>query len=261
MNVNFKPNFSNLSFRSSQRKEISDVFFNQYKIEYTAPFHKDLQECVKLYLSDNKDINIADIKGFVGHGGLSAVFDLGEKGVLKCSKENPLEYRKHCPEFDIPFNSPIIKINDFYIVRQPKADTSSITQQDCIDVITRMYKEGFEPSFDFDITRTRQVGHYNGKVYLLDTRCALPRPNRFSLEVYNFCKRNQRVFHARKIDHSAYGHIEEKPRANLGIKDAKTMIQKIIKDNVKFGLPPLNDGIWGLFKLVLKCIKYKYIGY
>lgn len=261
MNVNIKPTLSNLSFRSSSPKETSDMFFYQYKQKYTAPFHRGLQECVNIYLQENKDINTADIKGFAGHGGLSAVFDLGEKGVLKCSKENPLEYRKHCPEFDIPFTSPVIKINDFYIVRQPKADTSSVTQQDCIYVITRMYKEGFEPSLDFDETRTRQVGHYNGKAYLLDTRSALPMPNRFSLEVYNFCKRNQRAFYPRKIDPSDCGHIEEVPRANLNIKEAKIMVQKIIKDNVRLGLPPLNDGWLGLVKLIMKCIKYKYTGY
>lgn len=257
MKVNFRPTISHLSFRSSQKEETSNMFFNQYKKEYTTPFHRNLQECVNLYLQENKDLNAADIKGFAGHGGLSIVFDLEEKGVLKCSQENPLEYRKHNSEFDIPFTSPVAKVNDFYIVRQPKAETSSVTQKDCIDVITRMSKEGFEPSFDFDKTKTRQVGHYNGKAYLLDTRCALPKPDRFSLEVYNFCERNQRVFHARKIDLSDFGHIEEVPKANLSIKEAKIMIQRIIKDNIKSGLAPLNDGISGLLKLIIKCIKYK----
>ncbi len=260
MKVNFKPTISHISFRSSLKEETSNVFYNKYKKEYTTPFHRDLQECLNLYLKENKDISAANIKGFAGHGGLSVVFDLGEKGVLKCSKENPLEYRKHNPEFDIPFTSPVIKVNDFYIVQQPKAETLSVTQKDCIDVLTRMSKEGFEPSLDFDKTRTRQVGHYNGKAYLLDTRCALPMPNRFSIEVYNFCARNKRVFHARKIDPSDFGHIEEVPRANLNIKEAKTMIQKIIKDNIKSGFPPLNDGVFGLLKLIIICIKYKFTG-
>ncbi len=255
MKVNFKLTFSNLSFRSSQ--ETSDMFFNQYKKEYTAPFHRELQECLQTYLQQNKDINTDDIKGFAGHGGLSTVFDLGEKGVLKCSQENPLEYRMHNPEFDIPFTSPVIKVKNFYIVQQPKAETSSVTQKDCIDVITRMSNEGFEPSFDFDKTKTRQVGHYNGKAYLLDTRCALPKPDRFSLEVYNFCERNKRVFYPRKIDLSDLCHIEELPRTNLNIKEAKTMILKIIKDNIRSGFAPLNDGVFGLLKLIIKCIKYK----
>lgn len=260
MKTYFKPTISPIAFKGSNNKKKQNTFFNQYKKEYTTPWHINLQKCVEIYLQKNKDISKADIKGFAGHGGLTTVFDLGHKGVLKCSKENPLEFRKHNPEFDIPFTSPVIKIRDFYIVRQPKAETSSVTQKDCIDVISRMSKEGFEPSLDFDKYRTNQVGFYNGKAYLLDTRCAMPKPDKFSLEVYEFCERNKRVFYANKIDVEDFSHIDETPRANLSVKEARKMIGKIIKDNIKAGLTPLDDGLHGLLKLVVKCIKYKSLG-
>lgn len=261
MIVNSKPAFSYLSFRSAQDKGSSNTFYNKYQKEYDAPFHKKIKECLEIYFQQNKDVNKTDIKGFAGHGGLSVVFDLGEKGVLKCSQENPLEFRKHNPEFDIPFTSPVVKINDFYIVQQTKADTSLVSPKDCIDVIKRMSKEGFEPSLDFDEYRTNQVGIYNGRAYLLDTRCALPKPDKFSLEVYDFCQRNRRVFYANKIDFMDFSHIDETPRANLSVKEAKTMIKRIMKDNVKAGLWPVNDGLYGFLKFIIKCIKYKHVGF
>lgn len=261
MELNVQPIIFNTSCRSSNNKELSSLFYHQYQQDYDSPFHRKLRRCLELYFQQNNDIKKSDIQGFAGHGGLSTIFDLGEKGVLKCSQENPLEFRNHNAEFDIPFTSPVVKINDFYIVQEPKAETTSVTQMDCIDVIKRMSNEGFEPSLDFDKTKTRQVGFYNGRPYLLDTRCALPKPDKFSLEIYNFCDRNRRVFYPRETDLKDFGHIVERPRANLSIKEAGKMVKKIIKDNVKLGYSPLNDGFYGLLKLIIKCIMYKRAGY
>ncbi|MCM1339083.1 MAG: hypothetical protein NC191_05380 [Muribaculaceae bacterium] len=260
MKISFQPSFCHTSFRGSKINETFDDFYSRYQKGYTAPFHKDLRACLDVYLEENKDIKKSDIKGFAGHGGLSTVFDLGEKGVLKCSQENFLEYRRHNPEFDIPFSSPVVKINNFYFVRQPKADISSVTQEDCVDVIKRMSKEGFEPSFDFDKSKTRQVGIYNGRAYLLDTRCALPKPDKFSLDVYDFCARNKRVFYScKKSDIEDFVHVSEIPRANLTVREAKRMILTIMKDNVKAGFPPLNDGLSGLLRLTIRCIKQLFV--
>lgn len=252
MKVNFMPTLPYIPFRG----ENSNAFYEQYEKKYDSSFHKDLREALDEYFKQNQDINRFDIKGFAGHGGLTTVFDLGEKGVLKCSKENPLEFRKHNLDFDIPFKSPVTKVNNFYIVIQPKADISYVTKNDCVDVLKRMSKEGFEPSRDFKPHRTDQVGIYNGKAYLLDTRCALPKPNKFSLEIYNFCQRNKRVFQHNLRNESVFGHVVEIPRANLSVKEAKLMIKRIIKDNKKYGYPPLHDGFFGLIKLIIKCFKY-----
>lgn len=260
MKINFVSINSYIAFRSTTNKEKSGSFYEQYWSGYNSAFKRDLRDSLKIYFQQNKDICEADIKGLAGHGGLTTVFDLGNE-VLKCSMENPFEFRAHNPEFDIPFTSPVSKINNFYITRQAKADTSKVTPYDCIDVQKRMSKEGFEPSVDFGIYDIRQVGIYNERAYLLDTRCALRKPNRFSLEVYNFCTRNQRVFYPNKVDTVTLEHVEEVPRTNLKVKEAIAMVRKIIKDNKKHNFPIAREGIWGLFKLIVKCAKYKCVGY
>lgn len=172
--------------------------------------------------------------------------------------ENPLEFRKHNPFVDIPFLSPVEKVGKTYFVREVKADTKNISIQDCIDVITRIHKAGLETSADLDRYKTRQIGKYQGKAYLLDTRCALPRLDRFSRFVYDFKRFNNRVtklirFSAEYIEKreafdekriELFGprilHVDETPRPNLSFKRGLKIIQGVMCRNIKAGFPPMN---------------------
>lgn len=126
--------------------------------KYCQGFKKDFLPDLKAYIASSKNLKESDIKGVLGHGGLSVVFDLGEKGALKCSLENPLEYRKHNPAFDIPFLAPVAKQNKTFIVHMAKADTKNVTTEDCKDVIRRIKESGFELSRDLDEYKVYQVG-------------------------------------------------------------------------------------------------------
>lgn len=237
----------------------TDTFsiLNKYEKKYQNSYVKDLIPDLKTYLKNFKDIKEKDIKGVLGYGGLSIVFDIGNNKALKCSLENPLEYRKHCPEFDIPFLSPVKKINKTYIVQEAKAETDNLSIDDCKDVISRIKKAGFELSSDMDEYKTRQIGRYNGKIYLLDTRCAVPQPNRFSKFVYKFCTNHRRIFTLRDMQPEAldkyeqemfklaekYGpqvfHAKEAPRKNLSLKEGFSMMWNIMKENIKYRRFPL----------------------
>lgn len=215
--------------------------------------HTPIQFCAKQKLSylrefpnlqdyiDSGRVSESEIKGVAGRGGLSVVLDLGDE-VLKCSYENPLEFRKHNPSFDIPFLSPVEKFGENYFVREPKADTKSVTKEDCKDVIRRLFEAGFEPSNDFDQYGLRQVGIYKGKSYLLDTRCAVPQPNRFSRFVYDFCQVNIRVLVSRKVDPMdfSFEHIDETPRPNLSLRKGLDKIFNMMKLNMKHGKKPFS---------------------
>lgn len=188
---------------------------------------------------DSGRIKETDIKGVAGQGGLSVVLDLGDD-VLKCSYENPLEFRAHNPSFDILFLSPVEKFGKTYFVREPKADVKSVTREDCRDVIRRLFTAGFEPSRDFDEHRLQQVGIYSGKPYLLDTRCAVPQPNRFSRFVYDFCSINKRVYFANTVDEFCFEHIDETPRPNLSFRKGLAKMWTVIRDNMKAGKKPFS---------------------
>lgn len=188
---------------------------------------------------DSGRIKETDIKGVAGQGGLSVVLDLGDD-VLKCSYENPLEFRVHNPSFDIPFLSPVEKFGKTYFVREPKADIENVTSDDCRDVIRRLFMSGCEPSRDFDEHRLQQVGIYNGKPYLLDTRCAVPQPNRFSRFVYDFCTINRKVYFANAPDEFCFEHIDETPRPNLSFRKGLAKMRTVIRDNMKAGKKPFS---------------------
>lgn len=198
------------------------------------------------YIKTTGKIKETDIKGVVGSGGLSIVFDLGETEVLKVSHENPLEFRKHNPVFDIPFLSPVEKFKDIYIIREVKAERNLITSQDVISVLKRIEKEGFEPSRDLNSRTFRQIGFYKGEPYLLDTRCAMPKPNRFTRFVHNFCNNNRKIIHVKDVYtcDSFYQnlqgasnlkrlHLDETPRRNLSLKKGLSMMFNIIMENIK----------------------------
>ena len=97
------------------------------RAEYHKDIAHDLAEGSKLYFKKHKDIDnsVTDIHN---NGGLTVVFDIPNNEILKVSLENPLEYREHNPEFDIPFLTPVEKYGKTYIVKQPKADTKNITK-------------------------------------------------------------------------------------------------------------------------------------
>jgi len=231
-----------------------DTYHNKYKNSYQSTLIPDLRE----YIAKIENIKETDIKGIVGEGGLSVIFDIGEGEVLKCSLENPLEFRRHNPLFDIPFLSPVEKFGKTYFVKEVKADTKNMTKKDCIDVIKRMQNAGFETSNDFDCFKTEQIGKYNGKAYLLDSRCARPRPDRFSRFVYNFKKFNNRVYivngcsaeeiakqearKARRI--KLFGpqclHKDETPRPNLSFKRGLKIMRGVMERNKRFGMPAIS---------------------
>lgn len=94
---------------------------------------------------------------------------------------------------------------------------------------------GCEPSRDFNEHRLQQVGIYNGKPYLLDTRCAVPQPNRFSRFVYDFCSINKRVYFANTVDEFCFEHIDETPRPNLSFRKGLAKMWTVMKDNMKAG--------------------------
>lgn len=220
---------------------------DKYEENYKHSFLKNIFSDLKVYLSKSKNLSEFDIKGILDQGGLSIVFDLGGKGCLKCSLENPLEFREHNGNFDIPFLSSVEKINDTYIVQEVKADTSNVTQDDCIRVINEIKKAGYEISQDFDEYKTRQVGKYDGKPYLLDTRCAVPKPNKWSEFIYKFYRDYNRIHKLKRMSPEAiaeeerkmselakkYGpkvyHIVELPRRNISFQEGLNVIIKVLK--------------------------------
>lgn len=189
------------------------------------------------YIAITGRVKQEDIKGIAGNGGLSIVFDLGDE-VLKASLENPLEFRTHNPEIDIPFLSPVEKYGKTYFVKEAKADTENVTEKDCSDIIKRLKKSGLEPSMDFDEYRTWQVGKYKDKAYLLDTRCAVPRPDRFSRFVYDFKAFNSRVIKIIALDSKKITktmHIDEFPRPNLSFKRGLAIMLGVMNRNKQHG--------------------------
>jgi len=223
MKVNFY-NHTFLQFRGNQKPSYSDMVPN-------------LQDYI-----DAGRVKESDIKGIAGRGRLSVVLDLGEQEVLKCSLENPLEFRTHNSSFDIPFLSPVEKFGQTYFVREAKADTKKVTQQDCINVIRRLYETGYEPSADLDQYKLRQVGIYKGKPYLLDTSAAVPQPDRFLRFVYDFCTINNRVLISRKVDplDFSFAHIDETPRPNFSFKRGLAKMWNMMKTNMKYGKKPFS---------------------
>lgn len=225
---------------------------------------------LRKYLECSGNITESDIKGVLGHGGLSFVFDIGEQEVLKASLENPLEFRAHNPSFDIPFLSPVEKFGKTYFVREPKADTKNISVADALNVIKRIQSAGLETSKDFHKYKTCQIGKYNGKVYLLDTRCAVPRPNAFSRFIYDFksfnlrvlktesfspeaiAKRDERFDRNVKLFGPRYLHIDEYPRPNLSFKRGLKIMKSVMKRNKNYGLPSIDS--YTIIRCILRLI-------
>lgn len=241
--------FASKQILKSKSLSFLDDYFKKNNNECTRTIVKDLRQ---LMASPKAFLKESDIIGVVGQGGLSTIFDLGNNEVLKCSLENPLEFRMHNATFDIPFLSPVEKFGKTFFVKEVKADTANITIEDCERVIRNIYKEGFEPSKDLDKYRTWQIGKYNNKPYLLDTRAALPRPNRFSEYIYNCCRDYQRVFQLKSLtvedivkDEAKTAelvkkeglkvlHMDETPRKNLDFIEGINLVNTVVKENIKY---------------------------
>jgi hypothetical protein len=256
---------SNFVFKSTYVKPRLNAdsfsFLDKYVKEGTAS-KKLIQDLKNYILSQKGKIKEADIKSVLGYGGLTTVFELNNDRVLKCSLENPLEHRSHCAEFDIPFLSPVEKSGEHFFVIEPKAEQEGITIEDCKDVIKRIYKAGYEPSSDLDEYKIRQVGRYNGKMYLLDTRAALPQPDRFSKFIYRFCNSINRVLIAEKVDPTNFEvkHIDETPRKNLGYVEGIKKAFDVIDTNVKHGCGNKFESFIIKYGLLVESVIQKFIG-
>ena len=214
------------------------------RAEYHKDIAHDLAEGSKLYFKKHKDIDnsVTDIHN---NGGLTVVFDIPNNEILKVSLENPLEYREHNPEFDIPFLTPVEKYGKTYIVKQPKADTKNITKEQFLEVAKRIINSWCELSKDG--RKLEQYGLYNGKPYLIDTRCAMPMPNAWTVIVDEICKKLNKCYTSlskeqyeseRELKFKEKGyfsyHCDETPRKSLTIKGGLLKLFTTIKNNIKY---------------------------
>ena len=243
-----------------------EEWIHHYKITKPQGIISDLKQCEEdldlsrrlkgyaEFVDNTKIFKNEKIYGISGFGGLTTVFDIGEDRVLKISKENPFEYRKYNPKFDIPLKSDIVHYGDLYGYIQQKADTENITVNNVLKVKRKMKRAGYTSSNDFSNYRTEQVGTYNGKSYLLDSRCAITRNDRktrFADWFKMWFDRSPLI--AIRIDDiidAPPTHIDETPKANYTKKEAR----KVIKDVLKSWENSYNTGEKIIFK-VLKAIK------
>lgn len=205
---------------------------------------KDLAEGASLYFAKYKDIDDSVIN-INKCEGLTMFFEIPNNEIIKVSLENPLEYRKHRPEFDIPFLSPVEKYGKTYIVKQPKADIESITHEHYKDVVKRIYSHGCELSTDG--YKYEQYGLYNGKAYLIDTRCAMPMPNIYTMLIDILCKKINKCYVFVNQEQAKYEkeegiknkgyfyyHKDETPRKSLNFKGGIIKLFYTIKNNIKY---------------------------
>lgn len=241
--IHKKTNYQQPNFKG-KGIDIINRWQNDDFIKYYKDIAKDLAEGTKLYFEKHKELDNS-VKEFHSTGGLTVFFDIPDSKILKISLENPLEYREHNPDFDIPFLTPIEKHGKTYVVIQPKADTKNITQKDCVNVINRIRRNHCELSSDGD--KFEQYGLYNGKAYLIDTRCAMPLPNLLTVIVDKICRNLNKCYtfltkeqyeKVREEDFKRLGyfsyHVDETPRQSLSFKEGIKKIYRIIKNNIKY---------------------------
>lgn len=236
------------NINSKSYKENAFANYDDLAKNYSGFLSEMIFSRFKEYLQFSKTINVADIVDVVGRGGLSYVFSLkNNKEVVKVSLENPLQYRKHNSKFDIPFLSQVERYKSLYIVKEPKAEIEGLTDEDVLKVLNKIKKEGYEPSKDLHANSTRQIGRYNGNLYLLDTRCALPRPNFLSRFVLNLCESYKKPIIIDSIEdfekirqkftpvkEALYMHVDETPRRNLTLKQSAKLLYNLAKENVEY---------------------------
>ena len=217
---------------------------NSERPEYHKEIAHDLAEGSKLYFRKHKDIDNS-VKNFYNNGNLTVIFDIPNNEILKVSLENPLEFRQHNPEFDIPFLTPVEKYGKTYIVKQPKASRKNFKNKHFYNVEKRIRRAGCELSIDGRIIS--QYGLYNGKPYLLDTRCAMPRPNAWTVFIDKICTKINRChidlndeqseleqqLSIKEKGYFAY-HCDEIPRKSITFKEGISKLRNIIKNNIKY---------------------------
>lgn len=214
------------------------------RLNYYKEIVQDLSEGARLYFEKNKEIDNS-VKMFHSCAGLTVFFDIPNNEILKISLENPLEFRRHRPEFDIPFLSPVEKYGKTYIVRQPKANIENITEADFKDVRKRIYSHGCELSRDG--YRYEQYGIFNGKPYLIDTRCAMPMPSLYTMFIDIICKKLNKCYvfvnqEQGRLEKEAgikakgyfYYHSDETPRKSLTFKGGIIKLFNTVKNNIKY---------------------------
>ena len=226
--------------------EDGEDYFCKYTINKPNGIVSDLEQCKKdlgwsfridkalKFIQGSKKFLDENIYGIIGTGGLTTVFDIGNDRVLKISEENPFEYRKYNPKFDIPLIGEVEYFDGIYGYIQKKADTDNVGLKNVLAVKRKMKRAGYTSSQDFGMHRVDQVGIYKGKSFLLDSRCAVKRNNfitrftRWFENNFNF----QRVYYVQKIEDiidKPPAHIEEKPLPNYTLKEAFMRIKKVIK--------------------------------
>ncbi len=233
-----------LNFKGKGLDLVKDWENKPMRAKYHKEIAHDLAEGSKLYFEKHKEIDNT-VTNLHNNGGLTVIFDIPNNEILKISLENPLEFRKHNPKFDIPFFTPIEKYGKTYIVKQPKADTENITREHFLNVAKRIYLGGCELSSD--AYKYEQYGLYDGKPYLIDTRCAMPMPNIWTCIVdkiykkinkcYTFVTEEQDELN-RKLAYKEKGyfsyHCDETPRKSLTLKGGLLKIFYAIKNNIKY---------------------------
>ena len=226
--------------------EDGEDYFCKYTITKPKGMISDLEQCKKdlgwasrintalKFIKGSKKFLDEKIYGIIGTGGLTTVFDIGDDRVLKISEENPFEYRKYNPKFDIPLVGEVEHFDGIYGYIQKKADTENVGLKNVLSVKRKMKRAGYTSSQDFGMHRVDQVGVYKGKSLLLDSRCAVRRNNfitrftRWFKDNFNF----KRVYYAYRIEDimdRPPTHIEEKPLPNYTLKEAFGRIKKVIK--------------------------------
>ena len=232
------------SFEGKGIDLVEDWKNNPMRAEYHREIARDLAEGSKLYFEKHKEVDNS-VMNLHNNGGLTVVFDIPNDEVLKVSLENPLEFREHNPEFDIPFLTPVEKYGKTYIVKQPKADTENITREHFMEVAKRIVNAWCELSKDG--TKYEQYGLYKGKPYLIDTRCAMPMPNAWTVIIDELCKRLNKCYTSLskeqqeseqelKFKEKGYFsyHCDETPRKSLTIKGGLWKLYTTIKNNIKY---------------------------
>lgn len=218
-------------------------YFCKYTINKPAGIINDLEQCrydlkwnerfdmaLKFIKGSGKFLN-EKIYGISGVGAAAVAFDIGGDRVLKISDENPFEFREYNPKFDIPLLSKVEHYDGIYGYIQAKAETDGVGLKDVLRVQRKMKREGFAPSVDFNIWRTEQVGRYNGKSYLLDSRCAVRQNNLLTRFTRWFDRSFNRVIIVHKVgdDISPPCHVNETPPPNLSPREAWKIIKKVLK--------------------------------
>ena len=245
---------SNIPFTSySRQKKYGIVYYDdnghvdKYELLKPHGILEDLEHWKSDFSGNSYRDDIIDfIKGskvfldekifsLLGEGFFTVAFDIGNDKVLKISDQNPFEFREHNPRFDIPLLSPIYKYGDMYGYIQAKAD-KKVSYFDVLSVKRKIKRDGYKV-FDFDEHPKKQIGIYEGKSYLLDSRCAIKQNNiktRFAEWLFKYFYRGKKECGAIAINPTKLPDTTpDCPIPNYSKKEVYTVIKNVIKSWVK----------------------------